>query len=189
MTSGVLRLADAPADLLALRCQEGDLHAFGTLYDRYHRDVFRLAARMLGADADVRDVVQAAFVEISKSIHRFDGRSSLRTWIFGIVAHLACKHIRKAVRRRRALRGLEELPQHRPTRPDEAYERAEALRILERSLDELDPKRRVTFVLCAIEGLPPEEAATALAVPIGTVYRRLSEARAHLRSALGGFGP
>ena len=162
------------------------MHAFGTLYDLYHRDVIRLVARMLGPDADVRDVAQAAFVEIGKSIHRFDGRSSLRTWIFGLVANLACKHIRKAVRRRRAMRGLTELPQHLPTRPDEAYERAEALRILQAGLDDLDPKRRVTFVLCTIEGLGPEEAAAALGVPIGTVYRRLSEARAHLRNALTG---
>jgi RNA polymerase sigma-70 factor (ECF subfamily) len=82
------------------------------------------------------------------------------------------------------MRGLEDLPHRTPTRPDEAYERAEAMRILEQSLDELDAKRRVTFVLCAIEGLSPEDAASALAVPVGTVYRRLSEARAHLRSAL-----
>lgn len=182
--SGALRLAEAPADLLALRCQEGDLHAFGALYDQYHRDVFRVVARILGPDPDNADVVQAAFVEISKSIHRYAGQSSLRTWIFGVVANLACKHIRKAVRRRRAMRGLEELPQRTPTRPDEAYERAEAMRILEQSLDELDPRRRVTFVLCAIEGLAPDDAAGALGVPVGTIYRRLSEARAHLRAAL-----
>lgn len=182
--SGALRLADAPRDLLVLRCQEGDLQAFGSLYDLYHRDVFRVVARILGRDADISDIAQAAFVEISRSIHRFDGRSSIRTWIFGVVANLACKHIRKAVRRRRAMRGLEDLPPRSPTRPDEAYERAEAMRILEHSLDELDPKRRVTFVLCAIEGLSPEDAASALAVPVGTVYRRLSEARAHLRAAL-----
>jgi RNA polymerase sigma-70 factor (ECF subfamily) len=189
VSSGALLLADAPADLLVLRCQEGDLRAFGALYDQYHRDVFRLVARLLGRDSEIADIVQAAFVEISKSIHRFDGRSSLRTWIFGLVAHLAYKHIRRAVRRRRAMRGLGDWPHGSPIRPDEALERAEALQILERSLDELDPKRRVTFVLCAVEGLPPEEAATALGVPIGTVYRRLSEARAHLRAALAEGAP
>lgn len=85
--------------------------------------------------------------------------------------------------------GWASCPAGAPTRPDEAYERVEALRILEKSLDDLDPKRRVTFVLCAVEGLPPEEAAVALAVPVGTVYRRLSEARAHLRAALSGSAP
>jgi RNA polymerase sigma-70 factor (ECF subfamily) len=184
VSSGAIALPEAPPDLLVLRCQEGDLHAFGALYDLYHRDVFRLVARMVGKDVDVPDIAQAAFVEISKSIQRFDGRSALRTWIYGLVANLACKHIRKAVRRRRAMRRFEEIGFARPARPDEAYEQAEALRILERSLDDLDPKRRVTFVLCAIEGLAADEAAAALGVPVGTIYRRLSEARAHLRAAL-----
>ncbi|MBI2893708.1 MAG: RNA polymerase sigma factor [Deltaproteobacteria bacterium] len=184
MASGAIRLEEAPVDVLVLRCQEGDLHAFGALYDLYHRDVFRIVTRIVGDDTDIADIVQQAFVEIERSIHRFDGRSALRTWIFGLVANLACKHIRKAVRRRRALRRLESFPQARVHRPDEMLEQAEAVAILARALDQLDPKRRVVFILSTMEGMSADETATALEVPVGTVYRRLSEARAHLRTAL-----
>lgn len=184
VTSGAIRLEEAPVDLLVLRCQEGDLHAFGALYDRYHRDVFRIVTRIVGNDTEIADIVQQAFVEIERSIHRFDGRSALRTWIFGLVANLACKHIRKAVRRRRALRRLETLPQARVHRPDEMLEQTETLEILGRALDDLDPKRRVVFILGAVEGLSADETAAALDVPVGTVYRCLSEARARFRAAL-----
>lgn len=184
VSTGAIRLEEAPVDLLALRCQEGDLHAFGALYDHYHRDVFRIVTRIVGSDTEIHDIVQQVFVEIERSIHRFDGRSALRTWIFGLVANLACKHIRKAVRRRRALRRLETFPAPRVHRPDEMLEQAEAVEILGRALDDLDPKRRVVFILSAVEGLSADETATALDVPVGTVYRRLSEARAHLRAAL-----
>jgi DNA-directed RNA polymerase specialized sigma24 family protein len=56
---------------------------------------------------------------------------------------------------------------------------------IERALERLSPEHRAAFLLCELEEVPGPEAASLLGVKVGTLWRRLSEARARLRAALG----
>jgi RNA polymerase sigma-70 factor (ECF subfamily) len=177
-----------PDDALLARFVRGEAEALGELFDRYHRATYRFLARLTGAAAaDLDDLVQAVFVEVARAARRFDGRSTTRTWIFGIAVNVARHHVRGAVRRRRVIAEQEsERPSQVPgaDRPDRNAEHRELLAALDRAIRALPDALREVFVACEIEGLSGVEAAKVLGVAEGTVFRRLHEARKALRAVL-----
>lgn len=90
---------------LAGRVAAGDGPAFDELYRRYGRRVYAFALKRLQNPADAEDVTQEVFFQVCRSIHRYAGRSSLMTWMFGIAHHETCNHLR---RRMPPLASLEE---------------------------------------------------------------------------------
>jgi RNA polymerase sigma-70 factor, ECF subfamily len=185
-----LRPSDArPTEMadvaLVAACGTGDKVAFGELFRRFHRDVYRFLARFSGCDArDLDDLVQNTFLNAQTSARRFAGRSSVRTWLFGVAANVAKHHFRGEVRRQNAMRSLQEFPSPTSEAPSSAAERREALVRLRDGLDDLPHDQRVVFVMCAIEGIPGVEVAEILGVRQGTVWRRLHEARKQLIDAV-----
>jgi RNA polymerase sigma-70 factor (ECF subfamily) len=175
----------AMADVaLIAACGTGDKVSLGELFQRFHRDVYRFLARLSGCDArDLDDLVQNTFLNAQLSARRFAGRSSVKTWLFGIAANVAKHHFRGEARRQRAMRSLSELPSTAADAPSSAAETREALARLRKGLDDLPHDLRVAFVMCAIEGIPGVEAAAILGVRQGTVWRRLHEARKALIDA------
>jgi hypothetical protein len=61
----------------------GDVQAFAVIVDRHGPAMYRYAVRLLHHDADAAEVVQEAFISAWKNLHTFQGRSNLRTWLFG----------------------------------------------------------------------------------------------------------
>jgi RNA polymerase sigma-70 factor (ECF subfamily) len=179
----------ASDDVLLARFARGDAEALGELFDRHHRATYRFLARLTGAhSADLDDLVQAVFVEVTRAARRFDGRSAPRTWLFGIAVNVARHHVRGAVRRRRVIADSEtERPSQVPgrDRPDENAEHRELLAALDGAVAALPGPLREAFVACEIEELSGSDAAKILGVAEGTVFRRLHEARKALRAALG----
>ncbi len=86
-----MKLADssrwAQDDALVIRLRAGDEEAYAELYRRVHPRVFRFALRRLGDPTEAEDVAQDVFLQVYRSIDRYEGRSSLLTWIFGIARH------------------------------------------------------------------------------------------------------
>src|SRR5258705_438779 len=78
-------------DELVPRLRRGDAEAFRLLVDRFGDDLFRLACSTLGGEADAYDLVQETLVGAFRGIARFDGRSSLRTWLLRILFNQASK--------------------------------------------------------------------------------------------------
>ncbi len=172
------------AELVAA-CGEGDATALGALFDRHHLAVYRFLSTMSGTDgADLDDLVQTTFIEVGRSAHRFAGRSSVRSWIFGIGANVTRHHIRSEIRRRRAAHALEALQVRSQDTPHTSVERREQIERLAEALGRLSHKLRVVFVMCDLEGISGVEAASTLGIKQGTLWRRLHDARKKLAQAV-----
>jgi len=187
---GAMKLAVvAPAALddaeLIERMASGDREALGTLFDRHHRALYGFLARASGAsDTEIDDLVQTAFLEAFRAAPRFRGASLPRTWLFAIGSNLAKMHRRATRRRSRALRRLAEQPARTGHPLDAALADMRALARIERALDELPHDLRVAYVMCVIEDVAADEAARALGVARGTIWRRVHHARQALRDAV-----
>ncbi len=138
--------------------------------------VWCVLAKLGVASADLPDVCQEVFVVVHRKLVDFDGRTSLRSWIYGICVRTASTY-------RRAMRGRKERPAfpmpepHAPARQDEDVERHRARECLRLVLDGLDDERRAVFVLYELEELTMKEVAEALGCPLQTAYSRLYTAR------------
>lgn len=185
MTVAVLP-AKASDDELARLIADGDQASLGLLFDRHHADVRRLVRRLGIGPADAEDLVQQTFLEVAAAADRFDGRAPMRTWILGIAAMMVRRHRRSFARWLRGLGAIHASDSARPLPPTPAEvfdERQRAARA-ERALLKLSRKKRDVFVLVVLEGLRGEDVASALAIPVATVWTRLHHARRELRAHL-----
>jgi RNA polymerase sigma-70 factor, ECF subfamily len=149
-----------------------------------HADFVWRTLQHLGVKrADLEDLGQEVFVAVHRNLSRFDGRSKLTTWLFGICLHLVQRHRRRAYLR---LEFLHAEPPERvdPSTPEQRYAEEQARVRLARLLQKLSPERRATFVMFEIEGMSCEQIAELTAVPVGTVYSRLHLARKHVAEAV-----
>ncbi len=181
---------------LVEQCRRGDAQAFARLVALHEGMVFNLAARLLGDPEEARDAAQEVFLQVYRTLGRFEGRSTLKTWIYRIVVN-HCRNRQRWWRRRRkdrscpidALTPSEEarLAEQGPRAegPEERLERRERARAVQSALRQLSFEHRAVLLLREVEGLSCEEIAGTLSLPQGTVKSRLSRARDALRCALG----
>jgi len=148
-----------------------------------------------GDSEEARDVAQDVFLQVYKTLSRFEGRSSLKTWIYRIVVN-HCHNRRRLWSRRAhaASRPLEDITPAEEARLSESagdgpspYDRvrlAEQAATVQAALLALPFRHRAVVVLRDAEGLSCEDVAEALGLPVGTVKSRLSRARETLRRKL-----
>ena len=151
------------------------LGSFENLYEEHFDFVWRAVRRLGVPAASVDDAVQDVFVVVHRRAAAFEGRSSVRTWLFGIVLHVARAHRRR--KKHDALDDPDALADPRADSPHAHAEAAEARRVLHEVLDKLDDDRREVFVLIELSEMTAPEAAEALGVELNTVYSRLRAAR------------
>lgn len=157
--------------------------AFAEVYEQHAAFVWRSLRRLGVRDADLEDVTQDVFVVVHRKLKDFDGRSTVKTWLFGICLRTASDHRRKAhVQREDIVEAVPETAQE-PLAP-EVVARRQARAVLDRILDGLDDEKRATFVLFELEQVPMAEVAAMTDVPLQTAYARLYAARRHVESAL-----
>jgi len=119
-------------------------------------------------------------------------RSTVETWLFGIVLRVAHNH-RRAQRRRLAWllpfrgRQVQEVPSPADG-PAERFAQREAVAIFERALAKLDEDKRAIFLMIDVEQMTVPEAAVALGINLNTAYWRLRKARMAFRRALAKLG-
>jgi len=136
--------------------------AFDTVYANNVSFVWR-AARRLAIDAsEIEDVVQEVFVVAHRRLPEFEGRASIKTWLFKILIFVIRRqrrtHLRKPGNRvTDALVEPDTLCDDRTRGPAEAAERADAVRVLDGLLAQLDSEKREVFVLAEIEQLSSVE--------------------------------
>ncbi|MCR9161482.1 MAG: RNA polymerase sigma factor [Nannocystaceae bacterium] len=149
------------------------------LFDAHYDFVFRSALRLGVATAAVDDVVQETFIVAGRRLGTFEGRSGVRTWLFGILMRVAHTERRGELRRqRRAAVAIESASQ-----TDDPYARRDAADLLHRLLATLDEDRRAAFILADVEGLTAVEIAEGLGVNVNTIYARVRSARMQLAEA------
>jgi RNA polymerase sigma-70 factor (ECF subfamily) len=157
-------------------------------FDQVFRDcapyVWRLLGRLGVPSSDVPDVAQEVFLVVHRRLADFEGRSSVRTWIYSICVLVARDSSRKRLRRRELFQA--ELPERGAASqdaPDAALHRRHARQLVSEALSELSEDQREVFVLYELEELPITEIAEMLACPQSTVYSRLTVARRALRAS------
>ena len=185
---------------LVHRCAEGDDTACAELMAEHQRMVIQLAMNLLGDRDEALDLSQEVFLRVFRTIHRFRGQSSLRTWIYRIAVNQARNKHRFWRRRHRA--DQVSLDQHIAAHgdflsggnstPDRLLAQKELASQLQNALDALPFDQRTAIVLREVDGLSYEEIAFSLGVAVGTVKSRLTRARQALRNELRevrGTGP
>jgi len=156
--------------------------AWGELYDAHFDFVWRSLRRLGVPLASLDDAAQEVFVVALRRRAEFEGRSGIKTWLFGIAWNIARSLARSPVRREEAL--PEVVPDAASLGPQEAAVRSEAIRTLYELLDELDSERRAVFVMAELEELSAPAIAEITGVPLNTVYSRLRAARGDFEAAL-----
>lgn len=155
-----------------------DTPEFSRVYQA-HFEYAWACLRRLGVPPEAQeDAVQDLFVVVHRQLPAFAGRSSLKTWIFGVARKVAGRYRRSEARRLRRHERLATAQVHEPGDVgEEALLRREARRLLAEFLDELDDDRRALFVLHIYEDLSGPEIAAALGLNLNTVYSRLRSIR------------
>ncbi len=156
------------------------------IYVAYFQSVWRNLRRLGVQDAVLDDAVQDVFLVVHRRYSEFERRSSLKTWIFGIVLHVA-KDYRRATRRHvaRTERYAQAVEGNTDgDSPAQLAERREAVRILHAILEKLRYEERAVFVLVELEELSLREAAAACSLSLATCQRRLRSARTAFDAAL-----
>jgi len=177
----MLAVAHRPAEAEAPAEPPGDL---ARIYEEHFDFVWRSARRLGVPDSAVDDVVQEVFIVVHRQLATFEGRSSMKTWLFGILRNLVLRQRRSWARRGREEALEESEVQAGEAGADEQLAESQARRVLHALLAGLDDDKRAVFVLHEIDEVPMKEIAAALDVNANTAYSRLRLGREEFRRAL-----
>jgi RNA polymerase sigma-70 factor (ECF subfamily) len=171
--------------------------------ERHQRQLFRLALRMTGSEADAQEVLQEAFLNAYQKLPLFRGEAQFSSWLYRIAANSALMRLR---RKRRAPDSVPDQPLELSSpkfteggayetpprsdwsqRADEALQSRELGAAIEKAVGELPEDYRTVFLLKDVDGLSNEDIAHALELSVPAVKSRLHRARLALREKLGEF--
>jgi RNA polymerase sigma-70 factor, ECF subfamily len=192
----MVSVVESDVELLG-RLRAGDEAAFVSLVTRYQQPMLRLARTMVPSFAVAEETVQDTWMGVVRGIDSFEGRSSVKTWLFRILANRA----RSAGSREPSHAPLDALHTVAPDRftghgqwadpvdrwVEESEDRLDAaawLPILRHALDGLPARQRQVVLLRDVEGLTGEEACAVLNLTSGNQRILLHRGRAQLRQAL-----
>jgi RNA polymerase sigma-70 factor (ECF subfamily) len=182
-------MSEPSPDELAARARAGESGAFDSLVRITSRECYALALRLTGNEADASDVVQESYLRAFRSISRFRSESSVKTWLYRIVANSASN-----VRRSRSLPtfpiddAIEIVDLRQEWDPTVAAERDDERSVVIEALRALPFALRAVVVLRDIYDLPHEAIAAELEISRAAAKVRLHRGRKLLRDALGEHG-
>jgi RNA polymerase sigma-70 factor (ECF subfamily) len=200
-----------PDERLVAGLRAGNESVFAELIDSYGESMLRIACGVVTSSAVAEEVVQETWLAVFTGVHRFEGRSSLRTWIFRILMNTA--HTQRtrdartlpfsdlgpelssdepAVDPERFLPAdhhrwpghWSSPPQPWQTDPESRVLATETLQVIRGILDTLPLGQRTVVTLRDVQGWTPEEVSEALGVSRGNQRVLLHRARTRLRAAL-----
>jgi RNA polymerase sigma-70 factor (ECF subfamily) len=176
------------------RCLAGDERAYRELVERYQRQVYSLALRMVRQAEDAEDLTQETFVRMFRALDRYDPSRPFGAWLFTIASRLCIDHLRR--RRVRPISMFQREPGSEEERvieavdpglrPEEWTSHEEEERNARQLIDSLPPHYRIVVVLRHQHDLSYEQIAETLHLPLGTVKARIHRARALLKRHLEG---
>ncbi len=174
------------AGRLAEAAAAGDQQAVAGLIRATQRDVWRFVASQAGT-TDADDLTQETYLRAITALPRFEGRSSIRTWLLVIARRVVVDHHRHRAARPRIADiaewdGPAERALHSRARDSPGFEEISEIGLL---LDSLAPDRREALVLTQLLGLSYAEAAQICECPVGTIRSRVARARDDLVGLAG----
>lgn len=171
--------------------RNGDRAEFARMMDHFSTPIYRLGLKILGDEQDAEDILQETFIKAYRSIKKFEGRSSLSTWLYRIATNEALMLIRK---RKPALDLVLEDEESEDVEPREIVDwcclpedelmSTESQRFLEEAVQTLSPALRLVFLMRDVERLSIRETAEILQISESAVKVRLMRARLKLREKL-----
>ncbi len=180
-------LDDEPDDAALLaRHLEGDAGAFGVLVARHRDRAWSVALRTIGDPAEASDAVQDAFLSAYRSAASFRSDAKFSTWLHRIVVNACLDRMRRA--RSRPTVPLDESAAL-VADPYDAIAASDLAADIAAALSRIGEDQRVAIVLVDVQGMPVDEAAEVLGIPVGTVKSRCHRGRAALAAHLGHLRP
>jgi RNA polymerase sigma-70 factor, ECF subfamily len=182
---GQLRQKLLSDESLAEHLQNGNADALTVLFERHSPLLFAIARRILRNAAEAEDAVQQIFLDVFRSIHRFDPqKGKFKTWLlmFGYQRILNCRRALVSNRFFATDSFDELLPELLPSAPD--YSLAEMSLLIEQALSHLQLRQRKTIELVYYEGLTAEEVAGRTGETVRVVRHNLYRGLEKLRNAL-----
>jgi len=173
--------------------KKGDREEFTRLVDETSSHIYNLILRILGNPQDAEDVLQDSYIKAFHALPEFEGRSSLKTWLYRIAVNEALMSVRR--------RKPESIPVEEPDLDEDAESKgmeivdwcclpedellsSESRRFLDQAVLHLTPGLRAVFVMRDLEGFSVQETVEALNVSESVVKTRLLRARLALRQEL-----
>lgn len=167
------------------RTKEGDDSAFSELVRRYQQTVAKTVSGMLGTGHDAEDVGQQVFIRFFRAIDDYRGEAALGTYLTRIAINLSLNELKR--RKRMSLiffRPPESFPEKYEIKGENTESELDAEEVVNKALQNLEPKFRSVVVLRMIQGYSTKETAEMLKLPLGTVLSRLSRAQDKLKELL-----
>lgn len=176
------------------RCRKQEPEAFGKFVDQYQSRVLGYVRRMISDLEESADITQEVFIKAYQHFPRFDGRSSVKTWLFKIAQHICIDRARKYTRTPGSvsLSGANDEGEQLEIaddrwQPDQVAVDEEMMRLAETAISSMSEKLRSVLLLHDREDMAYEEIAEVLGIPVGTVKSRLFLAREYLQQRLGEY--
>lgn len=161
--------------------------SFSTVYQQYFSFVWSCTRRMGIRDHELDDVIQDIFIVVHAKLDTLEKPESLRSWIYGIIRRTASAYHRARrakVASAEAFHAEPDLQYPQQPSPLELAEQSDQVKLLWSLLEKLDPPKREVLVLAELDEMTAPEIASALEVPLNTVYSRLRTARQELEAVL-----
>lgn len=180
---------EAPGALL--RARRGDRKAFGRLTEPYRRELIAYCYRLTGTLTEAEDMVQEAFLRAFRALDSFEGRASLRAWLYRIAHNLCLNHVQ---RRPPVWQSLEDVGETRlrdltPDTEETGQERENVRLGFVALVQSLPPRQRAALVLRDVLGWSAEETARILETTVPAVKNALARARQTLARHPSGGDP
>lgn len=176
---------------LVKKVKNGDVDAFEEIIAKYEKKVFSLIFNVIKNENEIEDLAQEVFIKIYKNIDKFQGKSSLYTWVYRITTNVCLDYIKK----RKEIIYIDEKIQFEDGEmdmqlstneklQDELYEEKELKEKLKKSINKLPENQRMMIILRDIKGLSYEEISKILSMKLGTVKSQINRARLKLKEIL-----
>ena len=179
------RVPDPPDERLVEEARAGSVAAFERLMERYERLVYRVALGFTGQADAALDVSQNVFLRMHEKLGTWRGTGELRSWIARLTMNEALNWTR-GERRHRAELFDDDAPDHgqHARAQEHDFSRSETQRLVERSLESLNPRQRLAVVLRYYDDMPVRDIATALECTEGVAKNVLFRSLRRLRDCL-----
>lgn len=172
-------------EALLARVAAGDRRAFETLYRRFYRRLYGFLSRFLDERGQIEEVLDDVMMVVFRDAGRFEARSRVSTWIFGI-AYRSAQHARRPRASEAFFAGLEDpAALALAAEPQANAPRFELRQLIDQALALLSPEHRLVVELTYFEDCSYQEIALIADCPVGTVKTRMFHARKRLREILG----
>ncbi len=161
-------------------------HGFKLLMQKYQERLYWHVRRMVFEHDDANDVIQNTFIKVYRSIHKFEGKSQLYTWLYRIATNESITFLNKKNRKSTASLDNEDYNLENQLKADDYFDGDEIQRKLQEALNTLPEKQRAVFNLRYFDAMSYAEISETLGTSVGALKASYHHAVKKIESYLKG---